>query len=793
MNSNHAAPLLFGLVTLLPPTLAAQAPVCSSGASTGVIVGRVFNQATGAMLEAATIRIAGANTTTISTRNGDFILTAPSGSHTLVIDYSGLNTLQLPVTVRPGESTTVEAPMNSDAYKLDVFLVEGIREGEARAIQVQRTAMNQKLVVATDTFGTGEFASPASLLSRLPGFAGHDYMEGTFFLRGLNQNFTVMTVDGNDFLGASKKGGSMQRGVNIVDSLPTDNIASVELGRATTPDMSASAVAGQINLVTKRPFENPGRRITLTVGTAWTNVGTPAPSHLKDKPGLDMLNFNYSNTFSVRGGQNNLGILFNLSRRNLAQQQSLVGGQNVIRVQNAVIEPTPANGLTSPLLRGVGGTLTFNEYFQYGYGLNIDYRTRGGTYVYFRNNYSHNSPGPEPWTQWGASVTTGTNPAQAFAPGSTSELQTALPIAASRSVVTVQSGSTCFATYAGSAGFEHKTADGSSVLSFDLNYTINRHWSSDWGQASFEFGDVGWTLARRGQDPWFPVFTQTSGPSIQYPANYMPGGILRQRQSTPKQRYGVRLDWLKNFETTVPACLKVGGRFDQMDGSQNRAVATYTYTGTRGMEPFLMDSFAVGQGRYGPFPFPVRPGSGGKADITDFEANSTIVTQTAQDAYNSITNDFRQDAEFTERISAVYVMGGLTLKEFKMLGGVRVEDAKNISHAYAAKTSAVAGTTFVASLSRDENMARALKQFADGMIQTKGKYREVFPGIHFVYEPFERLQFRASYNLSVSRGGNPPDGQLDRPPPVAGPGKPRHQRLRRTVVQVRPQNRLSLQ
>jgi TonB-dependent receptor len=59
----------------------------------------------------------------------------------------------------------------------------------------------------------------------------------------------------------------------------------------------------------------------------------------------------------------------------------------------------------------------------------------------------------------------------------------------------------------------------------------------------------------------------------------------------------------------------------------------------------------------------------------------------------------------------------------------------------------------------------------------KGKYRNVFPGVHFVYEPFDGLLVRASYNKSITR---PPSANLlpsitessDSSPPFVTAGNP---------------------
>src|SRR5687767_8471497 len=262
----------------------------------GTITGRVSNAATGTYLESAIVSIEGTGLQTATERGGEFSLSVPAGTHTVVVTYTGLDAARESVQVTAGSTALKNFSLTSGIYKLDAITVTGLREGSALALQQQRLAENFKTVAATDTFGNPA-ANPGELLQRLPGVTidvGAGEATG-MYIRGLGTSFISLLMDGNNI--AASVGTSAARDFNLAQ-LATNNIASAEVIRAPLPEHQANAIAGYVNLVTRRAFDTAGRRIDLTVGTRFTDRGyneTPA----KDRPGLDLISLAFSDSFDV--------------------------------------------------------------------------------------------------------------------------------------------------------------------------------------------------------------------------------------------------------------------------------------------------------------------------------------------------------------------------------------------------------------------------------------------------------------------------------------------------------------
>lgn len=732
-------PFLFGLLLVLAGALSAP----SHAAAGGVVVGVVSNQATGDLLAGASVRLEGTAAEAESERDGSFTLPAPAGTATLVVSFAGLETVRRTVDVPAGGQVRADVALTSAVYRLEKFTVSGLREGQALAIQRQSQAENAKTVAAADSFGNPA-ANPGELLMRLPGVAVN-YTSGEaveIFLRGMGTSFISLMTDGNNL--ASSVGTSSSRDFQLT-ALDTGNIETAEIVRAPTPDMPANAIAGYLNLISRRGFDRRGRRVDLTVGTRWTDLYS-GRSPSKDPARLDLVTLAFSDVYGVFGGNRNLGVAFNVSHRSAPTLTDAVGGIGAAAAGAGHVLPTATNGLATPLLRAMGSGETYAPTHKQNVGLNLDYRLSERTSLHWSNTLNLNVT-PETSKIYRQSTST-TAAAASFEPGSTYDLQRALPIAGSVSEVFSGQSRKKASTYAVSGGLEHRLAGGAGLLTFDANYSRATTWYPINADLTANVTGIGWEIDRRGRPSWYPAFRQTAGPSIYDPANYTPRTYIRRSYRAPNERAGLRLDLRRNLATALPVYWKAGARWERDWRSQNTDVQNYTYAGPRGIGPFLGAQFVQAAGNYGPFPFLLAPGAGGAADITE---RTELWTQTAADAYNSVTSSLQGDASFIETIGAAYGQGGVKLGPVRVLAGLRVERTENEGTAYRRKTSAAAGTTSVTSLLPAANAARALAQFAAGKFTSGGDYVNVFPGVHVVAEPRPRLQLRASYNKSITR------------------------------------------
>lgn len=719
-------------------------------AHAATITGRVSNQATGDLLPGAIITVEGRGVTTSTERGGTYQLDLPEGTHTLVVSFSGLDTVRVPITVTGTGAVTKDVALTSGVYRMEAFSVAGVREGNALAIQKQRLSDNPKLVVATDTFGNPA-ANPGELIQRLPGIStdtvGSEVR--TIYVRGMGPGFSALMVDGDRM--ASSTGTSASRDYQI-EQLGTANLETVELIKAPQPDQDANAVAGYINLVSRRAFDTPGRRITLTGGVLWRYRHTET-SPFEDKPdNLDLFSVNYAESFDVFGGRKNLGIALNFMRRVSATTQDEAGpGGVLVNFAGTYLNPNSDN----PLTRFFGSGDIGYKARQRNSGLTVDYKFTADTFVFFNAAYNTNDQ-YQIYYRPGFGNTAAT--LADFAPGSTYEHSTLLPsansVAISESTPNFTKNSRNFIF---SGGGETKLFDRSLTLNLRASYSKADISYPGWTRLQARIpGGIGFEIDRRGQDPWFPLFRQTAGPSIYDAANYRMSTMRKQSYKSPNDVYTLRADATKRFQTAKPTSIKAGAKFTSDTRSPRTDLGLYTWAGADGianspddsMAPYANLFYSQSEDRYGPFPF-----------ITNMQspedAPAGYWRQTAADAYTSVADSQNSRAKFTEEITAAYVQGTIRLGRLRVLGGVRMEDTDTKGTAWARNTTAAWGGNSVGAASFDPAVVEANRQrAARSFVQRntiEGSYRKFFPGLHFTYEPAPALLFRASYNKSISR------------------------------------------
>jgi TonB-dependent receptor len=155
--------------------------------------------------------------------------------------------------------------------KLDDFVVQGEREGQAKAIVMERDAPNVVTVVATDAYGNVGSNSVGNLLQYLPGLTTEGY-DGEAFnvsVRGLSPAYGSVTTDGAR-LASSGAGGGLSRSTFVLD-IGLVNFSEIEVIKAPTPDKAADSTGGVINLRTRSVFATKAPRSgRLSVGMSTT-------------------------------------------------------------------------------------------------------------------------------------------------------------------------------------------------------------------------------------------------------------------------------------------------------------------------------------------------------------------------------------------------------------------------------------------------------------------------------------------------------------------------------------------
>ncbi len=201
--------MLAGLLALVA-FLTIGVEAASQAQPTGIVSGRVVDASRGEALPGALVRVEGTATSTPTDRQGAFRLTGvPVGAQTLLVTYLGRLDGKQAVTVTAGTPVAVEIKLEPDYTYSETVNVSGesIQEGQARALNQQRTSSNIKNIVAADQIGSFPDPNAAEAASRIPGVSiTRDQGEGRYVLvRGTEARLNSMMIDGRCASGRARR------------------------------------------------------------------------------------------------------------------------------------------------------------------------------------------------------------------------------------------------------------------------------------------------------------------------------------------------------------------------------------------------------------------------------------------------------------------------------------------------------------------------------------------------------------------------------------------------------------
>jgi len=740
----------------LPKVLLLLLGITASAASSSAqerLTGLIVNDTTGRALEGARVALQGTDREMYTDRQGSFAFeNLASGPVTLAVSYSGLDSAIVPVTVAAGRPTQQEVRLTSQIYAMNRFVVPGEREGNAQSVTLQRLSSGVKNVVSTDAFGN-LVGNPADLLMRLPGVEGAT-VDGTVRyvrIRGLNQNLTTITMDGNRLADAASAGSTREYQFQTVSA---DTVERMEVVKSPTPDMDGDSIGGAVNMVSKTGFDSKERMLRGSFGL----TGRPLDDRKSGQP------FNYAISYSeVFGGK--LGVALNFGHRKLFTPQDTVSQSH----------QTLANGVPGPAYT-FQTSLTDERLLtsRWGGGMRLDYKLSDRSRFYTSStvnrltDHDFDRIAIFATPQLVATFDAGGNPTNAggIQPGYTNEFTTVRPVP--NSTVNVQAD----VAYKDAKTLYHQFGGVHKLDTVNLDWNLYKSDSktnySGQRNLGFTARGVGFTIDRRTNTN-FPTITQTAGPNLADVASFNDNRYTINRRAGWDGYEGLSLNAQKTFSAPVPAYIKAGVRSRDQERVLEATQWTGSYVGPDGVmglnaatgrnDDNLAQFGLIERGHldntylaYPNVPAPAFPVRTNKLIDTALETSPQLFTQ---DVQANVQAQLTGNQKFKERISAAYVMGNVDLGRLSILAGVRVERTKTegegalqaITPEEKARRAAFVGTLTNAEIAR-----RNIAEFGGRQVR-KGDYQNVLPGVHFKYSPTPNVVARLSYATNVGRPG----------------------------------------
>ncbi len=316
-------------------------------------------------LPGATIKVAGTSKIIISDVDGKFSVSdLKPGHYDLQFWYIGYEPNNLSIDLTADQTLDLGIiSLNQKQKNIDEVIVTGsLKNSEARALNIQKNAINITNVIASDGIGKLPDRNAAETVQRVQGVSiERDQGEGRFVsLRGLPPFWASTTINGNRLPTAEEETTSR---ATAFDFFPTELISYVHVNKSFTPDIESDGIGGGVNFITKTPPMKTELKVTVGSGynakadKAVYNFGLLYGGRTKDKKFGYLLNVAHFNR--------------NWSTDNFEARRS--GDEGVFRMElrdyNGIRKTTGVNTaleyVISPkstlYLKGMYGTLSDDE------------------------------------------------------------------------------------------------------------------------------------------------------------------------------------------------------------------------------------------------------------------------------------------------------------------------------------------------------------------------------------------------------------------------------------------------
>src|SRR5712664_2372842 len=696
----------------------------------GTITGTVKDSGNSA-LQGALVELLPLGRKVVTDNQGQFRITdVPAGDYTLSVSYVGLAVSNVPVVVQAGQEAIANAVLQV-ASQVDQVVVTAERlQGEAEAINIERTAENIVQVLPLKVITSLPNTNIADAVGRLPSVSlERDEGEGKYVqIRGTEPRLSNVTINGVNVPSPETN----VRNIKL-DVVPSDLVERIEVFKTLAANQDADGIGGTVNLVTRTAGERP----------FYSLAGQGGYNPIQNGYGRGGVNGTIGRRF---GTSKKLGALlsgtFDKTNRGI---DDLEPSQTVMQ------DPQGRNVAVA----NSEDERSYNYYrTRYGFASGIDYNIKPGTNVYIKGLYSDFHDYGETWV---------------YTPNSGNTIKSV-----NGPVITFDNAQDCAAAIAanpnsncapGSYQYRHyvRRPDqqiyrfltgarhdlSSTLISYEVAGSRSHNiGGQDFATTNFN-GNQSVDLAVNQSDPHRPKFVALDGSNLYDPTQYQISNtsithyiaqqLNFQGAASAARRYSAH-SHLGTFEIglKIRNSHSTQNENDQIFNADNNPFTLSSVQGNYTNHSYYDKFFKIGSAAYG-------PASDYNKIVQSFLANQSNFSL---DQANSFRRTQRAFFDANERVYAGYAQNVISLGKFRVQTGVRFEGT----------------TTDFLTHQLDGTLIDANGNPTVRPVNQNTGYVKILPSVQVQYQLQSNTNLRGNFSQGISRpniGDLVPTSQVD--------------------------------
>lgn len=216
----------------------------NKGTVSGTITDKDLNNEA---LAFANVMIKGTTIGASTDMDGKYSLSVVAGNHILVISFVGYESVEVPFTVKAGETTTINQSVGSGSVKLEDIVIEArvSRAKETALLMDQKNAVEMKQSIGAQELTRKGVSDVATAVTKTTGITKQEG-SGNIYVRGLGDRYNSTTINGLPVPSNNPE----KKNINL-DIFSTDLVEYISIDKVYGANIYGDFSGGNVDIISK--------------------------------------------------------------------------------------------------------------------------------------------------------------------------------------------------------------------------------------------------------------------------------------------------------------------------------------------------------------------------------------------------------------------------------------------------------------------------------------------------------------------------------------------------------------